>query len=271
MGDTLYEIREYIESYNDQYLDRKKLKYYIDVLLKKLETGEIQVVQKSCVDGLNKYTLNEWVKYGLMLSFKARKSEILYTGVFDKFYNRFLSLTENDFKELEIRVSYGAICREGAFIGKKTVIMPSFINIGAYIGENCTIDIYSQIGSCARIGDNCHISAGTVIAGVIEPVNALPVIIDDNVFIGGNCLISEGVIVKRGAVISAGTSITSSTKIIDQETNEITYGSIPENSVAISGSVNYKNNLSINCVIIKKKVSNSTLKKVELNPIIHNS
>lgn len=269
------EIKRYIESFyydseKNIYFDNNELNYYIDRLFKKLEKGEVQVVEKKQENNQeNSYTINEWVKHGIMLSFKAREAKLLEIGVFDKFQNRFSTLTEEDFRNLKIRAVFGAIAREGTFIGENTVIMPSFINLGAYIGSNCTIDIYSQIGSCAKIGNNCHISAGTVIAGVIEPINEFPVIIEDNVFIGGNCLISEGVIIKNGAVIAAGTSITSSTKIIDQETNTISYGCIPENSVAISGSINYQDNLSINCIIIKKKATNSTHKKIALNEIIH--
>ena len=157
----------------------------------------------------------------------------------------------------------GSIIRRGVFIGTNAIIMPSFINIGASIGENTMIDSGVTIGSCAYIGKNCHISSNTVIAGVLEPVSKIPVIIEDNVFVGAQCLISEGIRICKNSVIAAGTILTSSTKIIDINTKK-EFNHIPENSLITPGFYE-KNGFQIQCAIIQKKVNAQTIAKTELN------
>ncbi|MDR1233602.1 MAG: 2,3,4,5-tetrahydropyridine-2,6-dicarboxylate N-succinyltransferase [Holosporales bacterium] len=179
--------------------------------------------------------------------------------------NSILSVDSTD--NLSYRKAPGAIIREGVYIGRDAVIMPSYINIGAYIGERTMIDINAAIGSCAQIGKNCHIAALACIGGVLEPATDRPVIIGDDCFIGAQSAILEGIIVEPNSVIAAGVTISSSTKIIDRNTGEITHEIIPENSVVISGSYP-SGGLNIPCAIIVKKIDSNTRKKTSINEIL---
>lgn len=173
-----------------------------------------------------------------------------------------------DFETASFRMVPGAVVRYGSFIGKNAVIMPSFVNIGAYVGEGTMIDTWATVGSCAQIGKNCHISGGTGIGGVLEPLQAGPVIIGDNCFIGARSEIAEGVIVEDGAVIGMGVYIGKSTKIIDRETGKVSYGVVPKNSVVVSGSIPSTGGVNLYAAIIVKKVDDQTRSKTSINELL---
>ncbi len=242
---------------------KKHLIRIINRIFDLLENGILRVIEKQD----SKYKVNKWVKEAILLYFKHGKlkrwkeNSITYL---DKFEYRG---SNGDFRFLP-----GSILRRGAFIGKGTVVMPpSFINVGAYIDEKSMLDSLSLIGSCAQVGKNCHISAGTVIGGVLEPAVAQPVIIEDNVFVGGNCGIYEGVLVRKGAVIGTGTIINASTPIIEVETGKIYSKEIPENAIVIPGARKRgKNDFYIQVpLIIKYRDQLKDPSKVDLNDILH--
>ncbi len=244
---------------------KKYLIKNLNLLLDYLEKGLIRVIEKEDKD----YKVNKWVKDGILLYFKHAKlrrwSENSITYL-DKFKYR----GSNG----EFRFLPGSVLRKGAFVGKGTVVMPpSFINVGAYIDEKSMVDSLALIGSCAQIGKNCHISAGTMIGGVLEPAVARPVIIEDNVFVGGNCGIYEGVLVRKGAVIGTGTIINASTPIIEVETGKIYYNEVPEDAIVIPGArkkSNLKEDYYIQVpLIIKYRGQLKDPAKVDLNEILH--
>lgn len=239
-------------------------------LLSKLDNGTVRVCYK---DG-GVWLVNEWVKQGILLYFIANDSKFteIAPGMscYDKIPSKTKGWKEQDFLNSGFRVVQGAEMRKGSFIGKNCVIMPSFINVGAYVGSGTLVDTWATIGSCAQIGNNCHISGGVGIGGVLEPVNAKPVIIEDDVFIGARSEIAEGVIVKRGAVISMGVYIGSSTKIYDRQTGEISYGEIPQNAVVVPGSIP-QNGVNLYAAVIVKKVDDSTRNKTMINDILRDA
>jgi 2,3,4,5-tetrahydropyridine-2-carboxylate N-succinyltransferase len=189
---------------------------------------------------------------------------------FDKIESKFAKWDEKDFEEAGFRVVPGALVRLGSHIGKQSVIMPSFVNIGAYIGSGTMIDTWATIGSCAYVGNNCHISGGAGIGGVLEPLQAKPVVIENNCFIGARSEIVEGVIVGKGSVISMGVFIGASTKIVDRKTGEITYGKVPPYSVVVPGSLpDGKPGLpSLSCAVIIKQVDEKTREKVAITDLL---
>ncbi|MFK8040567.1 MAG: 2,3,4,5-tetrahydropyridine-2,6-dicarboxylate N-succinyltransferase [Rickettsiaceae bacterium] len=242
-----------------------------DVVLKiidGLNAGTIRVAEK--ING--KWIANPLVKQAILLYFKMTKSSIYkenHSTFYDKIPQKFSAYSEDDFIGNNCRVVPGAYVRNGAFIGKNTVIMPSFINIGAYIDSGCMIDTWATIGSCAQIGKNCHISGGTGIGGVLEPLQANPVIVENDCFIGARSEIAEGVIVEQGSVISMGVFLCASTKIIYRDTNEVIYGRIPKYSVVVPGSVSRKDNQpSLYCAVIIKTVDEQTRSKVSINELL---
>ena len=178
-------------------------------------------------------------------------------------------LKPQDLADKNIRVVPQAIAREGTFIGENVVLMPSFVNIGAYVGSGTMVDTWATVGSCAQIGENVHLSGGVGIGGVLEPLQASPTIIEDNCFIGARSEIVEGVIVKKNSVISMGVFIGKSTKIYDRETDTISYGVVPEGSVVVSGSLPSKENkYNLYCAVIVKKVDEKTRSKVGINELL---
>ncbi len=226
----------------------------IETVLNGIKSGTIRPIQ--VID--NKYIVNTWVKNAILLAFKYYTCKKQFNNSYDKF-----GLLEYDYDNPTYRKIPGALIRDYVYIGHDAIIMPSYINIGAYIGNKTMVDINATIGSCAQIGSNCHISANACIGGVLEPVVSIPVIIEDNCFIGANSAILEGVIVQHDSIISAGVTITASTKIIDRETGEIYKNIIPSKSVVVPGSYQSKNNLNINCAIIIKH--NENIDKVDIN------
>ena len=275
----------------------KEDKLLVNKIINKIDNGEIRSAEK--ING--EWVVNDFVKQAILLYMKNAKSgkiacdfdnylspeatDIYYSAkniggrftsldnsygmkYFDKVPLKFAHFSEEDFKNANFRVVPGAIVRLGAFISKNVVLMPSFVNIGAYVGENTMIDTWSTIGSCAQIGKNCHISGGVGIGGVLEPISAIPVIIEDNVFIGARSEIAEGVIVEEGSVISMGVHIGASTKIIDRETGEVFYGRVPSGSVVVAGSIPSKNNINLVAAIIVKKVDAKTRSKTSINELL---
>ena len=266
--------KEYIEMIENAYdtnlkdADLHVIENLVEDIIKELNEGNIRVAENKN----GSWTVNQWVKKAILLSFKFRKNKIIdtgYTKFYDKLNSRFKSIEETYLKENNIRVVPQAIAREGTFIGKNVVLMPSFINIGAYVDSGTMVDTWVTVGSCAQIGKNVHLSGGVGIGGVLEPLQANPTIIEDNCFIGARSEIVEGVIVKKNSVISMGVYIGQSTKIYDRETGEVTYGLIPEGSVVVSGNLPSKDGkYSLYCAVIVKKVDEKTRSKVGINELL---
>ena len=246
----------------------KELEEIVEETIIALNEGSIRVAEKND----KTWVVNEWVKKAILLSFKFRKNKITdtgYTKFYDKLGSRFASISEEYLKENNIRVVPQAIAREGSYVANNVVLMPSFINIGAYVDAGTMVDTWATVGSCAQIGKNVHLSGGVGIGGVLEPLQANPTIIEDNCFIGARSEIVEGVIVEKNSVISMGVYIGQSTKIYDRETDTVTYGRIPEGSVVVSGSLPSKNNkYSLYCAVIVKKVDEKTRSKVGINELL---
>ena len=194
-----------------------------------------------------------------------------YTSWYDKVPGKSVNWEEEDWKKAGYRHVPNGVVRKGSFIAKNAVLMPCFVNLGAYVDEGTMIDTWASVGSCAQVGKNCHVSGGAGIGGVLEPLQAGPVIIEDNCFIGARSEIAEGVLVETGAVISMGVYIGASTKIVDRETGEITYGKVPAFSVVVPGSLPNKKNPngpSLYCAVIVKKVDEKTRSKTSINDLL---
>ncbi len=220
------------------------------------------------------WVVNQWIKKAILLSFKINKMEILrgpYTSWYDKVPGKSVSWKEEDWKNAGYRHVPNGVVRKGSFIAKNAVLMPCFVNLGAYVDEGTMIDTWASVGSCAQVGKNCHVSGGAGIGGVLEPLQAGPVIIEDNCFIGARSEIAEGVLVETGAVISMGVYIGASTKIVDRNTGEVTYGKVPAYSVVVPGSLPNKKNPngpSLYCAVIVKKVDEKTRSKTSINDLL---
>ena len=235
-----------------------------------LDNGKIRVAEKKG----NKWQVNQWIKKAILLSFKINKMEILrgpYTSWYDKVPGKSVNWKEEDWKKAGYRHVPNGVVRKGSFIAKNAVLMPCFVNLGAYVDEGTMIDTWASVGSCAQVGKNCHISGGAGIGGVLEPLQAGPVIIEDNCFIGARSEIAEGVLVEKGAVISMGVYIGASTKIVDRATGKITFGKVPAYSVVVPGSLPNKKNPegpSLYCAVIVKKVDEKTRSKTSINDLL---
>ena len=216
---------------------------------------------------------HQWIKKAVLLSFRIEdnaKIDSGYTNFFDKVKSKFHSYSKEDFKKGGFRVVPNAMVRHGSFIGKNAVLMPSYVNIGAFVDEGTMVDTWATVGSCAQIGKNVHLSGGVGIGGVLEPIQAGPTIIGDNCFIGARSEVVEGVVVEDNVVISMGVYIGQSTKIFDRETGEVTFGRIPKGSVVVSGNLPSKDgSYSLYCAVIVKKVDEKTLSKVGINELIN--
>jgi 2,3,4,5-tetrahydropyridine-2-carboxylate N-succinyltransferase len=215
---------------------------------------------------------HQWIKKAVLLSFRMEDNVLLDGGntrYFDKVPSKFADYSADDFKAGGFRVVPNAVVRRGSFIGKNVVLLPSFVNIGAYVDENTMVDTWATVGSCAQIGKNVHLSGGVGIGGVLEPLQAGPTIIGDNCFIGARSEVVEGVVVEDNSVISMGVYIGQSTKIFDRETGTVTYGRIPSGSVVVSGNLPSKDgSYSLYCAVIVKKVDAKTLSKVGINELL---
>ena len=241
-----------------------------------LDTGKARVAEP---DGSGGWRVNQWLKKAVLLSFRLNENRVMDGGsagnpAFDKVPSKFAGWDDKRFGEAGFRAVPGAIVRRGSFIGKNAVLMPSFVNIGAYVGEGTMVDTWTTVGSCAQIGKNVHLSGGVGIGGVLEPLQAEPVIIGDNAFIGARSEVAEGVIVGEGAVLATGTFITASTKIINRDTGEIVRGHVPPYSVVVPGSLPGKPlpdgspGPALYCAVIVKTVDAQTRSKTGINELL---
>lgn len=243
----------------------------VNEALAMLDAGTARVAQKGD-DG--EWVVNQWLKKAVLLSFRLNPNEIMTDGVnggvwWDKVPSKFQGWTAEDFQKAGLRAVPPAAVRRGAYIAPGVVLMPSYTNIGAYVGEGTMIDTWASVGSCAQVGKNCHISAGTGIGGVLEPLQASPTIIEDNCFIGARSEVVEGVIVGEGSVIAMGVFITQSTKIVNRQTGEISYGHIPPYSVVVPGTLpDPKGGPSLACAVIVKTVDEGTRAKTSINELL---
>ncbi len=247
-----------------------ELKEAVASVIADLDSGTLRVASR--IGNTQNWETHQWLKKAVLLSFRLDDNVLLdgaCTQYFDKVPPKFADYTEADFKAGGFRVVPNAIVRRGSFIGKNAVLLPSFVNIGAYVGENTMVDAWATVGSCAQIGKNVHLSGGVGIGGVLEPVQAGPTIIGDNCFIGARSEVVEGVIVEDNCVISMGVYIGQSTKIYDRETGSVTYGRVPAGSVVVAGNLPSKDgSYSLYCAVIVKKVDEKTLGKVGINELL---
>jgi 2,3,4,5-tetrahydropyridine-2,6-dicarboxylate N-succinyltransferase len=248
----------------------------VDQALAGLDDGSLRVAEP----GPDGWQVNQWLKKAVLLSFRFTDMQLIDgTGGrngpwgagpwWDKVPSKFQDWDEARFRAAGFRVVPGAFVRRGAFIAPGAVLMPSFVNIGARVGEGTMIDTWATVGSCAQIGRNVHISGGTGIGGVLEPLQAGPVIIEDDCFIGARSEVAEGVVVERGAVISMGVFLGASTKIVDRATGEVTYGRVPAYSVVVPGTLPAKDGgPSLACAVIVKRVDEKTRAKTGINELL---
>jgi len=248
----------------------KKIINAIGKTIDLLDSGKIRVAEKKN----NQWHVNQWIKKAILLSFRVNKmkaSKGPYSTWYDKIDGKTQGWNEKKIAAAGFRYVPNGVIRKGAFVAKNVVLMPSFLNVGAYVDEGSMIDTWASVGSCAQVGKNCHISGGAGIGGVLEPMQANPTIIEDNCFVGARAEIAEGVIVGKGSVLSMGVYIGASTRIIDRTTGEIHYGKVPEYSVVVPGTMPSKNNPegpALYCVVIVKKVDEKTRSKTSINDLL---
>ena len=244
------------------------LREAVDKAIARLDAGEARVAEP---DGNGGWTVHQWLKKAVLLSFRLSDNLVMDgacgSPAFDKVPSKFAGWGEARFREAGFRVVPGAIARRGSYIGKNCVLMPSFTNIGAYVGENTMLDTWASVGSCAQIGKNVHISGGAGIGGVLEPLQADPVIIGDGAFIGARSEVAEGVRVGEGAVLSMGVYLGASTKIVDRATGEVYRGEVPPYAVVVPGSTG-GGNLALYCAVIVKRVDAQTRSKTSINELL---
>jgi len=248
----------------------------VEAALELLDSGKARVAEKQA-DG--SWAINQWLKKAVLLSFRLNDMGLVEGGPggamwWDKVPSKFAGWSENRFREAGFRAVPGAIVRRSAFIGRNVVLMPSFVNLGAHVGDATMVDTWATVGSCAQIGKNVHLSGGVGIGGVLEPLQAGPVVIEDDCFIGARSEIVEGVVVGQGSVISMGVFIGASTKIVDRATGEIHIGKVPPYSVVVSGSLpgkplpNGQPGPNLYCAVIVKRVDAQTRSKTSINDLL---
>jgi len=251
----------------------KEVREAVATVLAGLNDGSIRVAERQSV---GKWNVNQWVKKAVLISFRLEDNQVMsangsngFPQFYDKVPTKFANYTAEDFAKGGFRVVPPATARRGSFIGKNVVLMPSYVNIGAYVDEGSMVDTWATVGSCAQIGKNVHLSGGVGIGGVLEPVQAGPVIIEDNCFIGARSAVVEGVVIEENAVLSMGVYIGQSTKIYDRETGEVHYGRVPAGSVVVPGSLPSKcGKYSLYAAIIVKKVDAQTRAKTAINDLL---
>jgi 2,3,4,5-tetrahydropyridine-2,6-dicarboxylate N-succinyltransferase len=245
----------------------------VEAALDLLDRGEVRV---AAPDAAGHWQVNQWLKQAVLLSFRLTDSAPMETaaGAYDKVPLKFAGWGANRFREAGFRAVPGAVVRRSAFIAPGVVLMPSFVNVGAWVGQNTMVDTWATVGSCAQIGRNCHLSGGVGIGGVLEPLQANPVIIEDDCFIGARSEVAEGVVVEQGAVLSMGVFIGASTRIIDRATGEVFMGRVPAYSVVVPGSLPGKPlpdgspGPSLYCAVIVKRVDAQTRAKTSINELL---
>ncbi len=250
--------------------DREAVQETLDLL----DSGRLRVASP----GPQGWQVHQWLKQAVLLSFRLSANTALAGAggapVFDKVAMKFAGWGEADFADAGLRAVPGAVVRHSAYVGAGVVLMPCFVNVGAHVGAGTMIDTWSTVGSCAQVGANCHISGGVGIGGVLEPLQANPVIIEDDCFIGARSEVAEGVIVERGAVISMGVFLGASTKIIDRATGEVSYGRIPAYAVVVPGTLPGRPladgtpGPGLACAVIVKRVDEQTRSKTSINELL---
>jgi 2,3,4,5-tetrahydropyridine-2,6-dicarboxylate N-succinyltransferase len=248
--------------------DHAAEKAQVDAALAMLDSGEARVAEPG-PDG--QWVVHQWLKKAVLLSFRLNANAVMAEGAggYDKVPLKCAGWAAARHAEAGFRLVPGAVVRRGAFIGKGAVLMPSFVNIGAYVGEGAMIDTWATVGSCAQIGRNVHISGGAGIGGVLEPLQANPVVIEDDCFIGARAEVAEGVIVRQGAVLSMGVYLGASTKIVDRETGEIFRGEVPAYAVVVPGSLGGGDGKpGLYCAVIVKRVDAQTRAKTAINELL---
>jgi 2,3,4,5-tetrahydropyridine-2-carboxylate N-succinyltransferase len=246
----------------------------VEATLAGLDAGTLRVAERTAAG----WHVNQWTKKAVLLSFRLSDSVVIEgpggANWYDKVPSKFAGWSENRFREAGFRAVPGAIVRRAAHIGRNVVLMPSFVNIGAFVDENSMVDAWATVGSCAQIGRNVHLSGGVGIGGVLEPMQAGPTIIEDNCFIGARSEVVEGVVVGEGSVLSMGVYIGASTKIVDRTTGEIFIGRVPPFSVVVSGNLpgkplpNGQAGPSLYCAVIVKRVDAQTRSKTSINDLL---
>ncbi len=245
-----------------------EVKHAVDSVISMLDNGSARVAEKIA----GEWVVHQWLKKAVLLSFRINDNQVMdgaENRFFDKVPMKYANYTDAQFRSDGVRVVPPAAVRRGSYVAKNVVLMPSYVNIGAYVGEGTMVDTWATVGSCAQIGKNVHLSGGVGIGGVLEPLQANPTIIEDNCFIGARSEVVEGVIVEEGAVLSMGVYISQSTRIYDRETGEISYGRVPAGAVVVPGSIPSKDGShSLYAAIIVKKVDAQTRAKVGINALL---
>ena len=250
----------------------------VETALDLLDTGQVRVAERR---GVGDWKVNQWLKKAVLLSFRLNDIETISGGPggaswFDKVQSKFAGWDEARFRQAGFRAVPNCVVRRSAYIAPGAVLMPSFVNLGAYVGGGTMVDTWVTIGSCAQIGKDCHISGGVGIGGVLEPLQAEPVIVEDNCFIGARSEVAEGVIVEEGSVLSMGVFIGASTKIVDRTTGEIHFGRVPAYSVVVPGALPGKPlsdgspGPNLYCAVIVKTVDERTRSKTSINELLRN-
>ncbi len=250
----------------------------VETALDLLDTGQVRVAERR---GAGDWKVNQWLKKAVLLSFRLNDMETISGGPggaswFDKVQSKFAGWDEAHFRQAGFRAVPNCVVRRSAYIAPGAVLMPSFVNLGAYVGGGTMVDTWVTIGSCAQIGKDCHISGGVGIGGVLEPLQAEPVIVEDNCFIGARSEVAEGVIVEEGSVLSMGVFIGASTKIVDRTTGEIHFGRVPAYSVVVPGALPGKPlsdgspGPNLYCAVIVKTVDERTRSKTSINELLRN-
>ncbi len=242
----------------------------IEETLEALDKGNLRVAEKT---NDNVWQVNQWAKKAVLLGFRIKDMEIQSggpqsSGWWDKVDSKFKGWNDEAWKKAGFRAVPNCVVRKSAYIAPGVVLMPSFVNLGAYVDEGTMVDTWATVGSCAQIGKNVHLSGGVGIGGVLEPMQAGPTIIEDNCFIGARSEVVEGCIVREGSVLGMGVYIGQSTKIVDRETGDVMFGEVPPYSVVVSGSMPSKNNVSLYCAVIVKRVDEKTRSKTGINELL---
>ena len=249
---------------------RGEVRDAVESTLEALDAGTLRVAERQ---GDGQWTVNQWAKKAVLLSFRLNDMAMQEgapqgASWWDKVDSKFKGWGENRWREAGFRAVPGAIVRRSAFIGKGAVLMPSFVNLGAHVGENTMVDTWATVGSCAQIGANVHLSGGVGIGGVLEPMQAGPTIIEDDCFVGARSEVVEGCVVRQGSVLGMGVFIGKSTKILDRATGEVTYGEVPPYSVVVAGSLPSSGGVHLYCAVIVKRVDAGTRSKTGINELL---
>ncbi len=265
--DLAWEARAEISAVN-----APEVREAVEQTIAELNAGRLRVAERH---GVGDWTVNQWVKKAVLLSFRLNDNKIMRAGelgFFDKVQTKFAHLDEAEMRASGVRVVPPAVARRGSYVAKGAVLMPSYVNIGAYVGENTMVDTWATVGSCAQIGKNVHLSGGVGIGGVLEPLQANPTIIEDNCFIGARSEVVEGVIVEENSVLGMGVYLGQSTPIFNRETGELSYGRVPSGSVVVSGNLPKTaangQAYSLYAAIIVKRVDAQTRSKTSINDLL---